>query len=58
MRGVQRRVDVRGRAAGDLGERLAVHGRDVLEVGALQGLHPLAADEVLIARLELDQCAG
>ena len=52
--GVEGGVDVLGRAAGDLAEHLARHGRDVLEVLALDRGCPLSADEVLVAGLELD----
>ena len=40
--------------AGHLAERPAGDRRDVLEVLALDGLAPLASDEILVALLELD----
>ena len=57
MRGIEREVDVRGGAPGDLAERLAVHGRRVLEVEATDGWDPLAADEVVVAALDVDGAA-
>ena len=55
MGGVERRVDVLCGSPGDLGERLAVHRRDVLEVLSLDRLDPLAADEVAVPALDGDE---
>jgi len=55
--GVEGRLDVLGGAAGDLGERLAVDGRDVLEVGALDRVDPRAPDVVAVAAGDLDRRA-
>ena len=49
--GVQRQLDVLGGTTGDLAEHLARDRRRVLEVLALDGWDPLAADPVLVARL-------
>ena len=54
MRRVERELDVlRGRAR-HLRERLARRGRHVRRVPALHRSDPVAADEVLVARLQLD----
>ena len=52
--GVDREVDVGGRAACHLAERLAVDGRLVLEVTPVDRRHPLPPDEVVVARLDVD----
>ena len=52
VRGVEGELDVLGGGAGDLAEHLAVDRRDVLEVLALDRRDTLAADPVVVARLE------
>ena len=53
--GVQGLVDVLGGAAGDLGERLAVDRRNVLEVLTLAWRDPVAADVVVVTALHRDR---
>lgn len=50
--GVECEFDVLFGAPGDLGERLAGHGGDILEVLPLHRCHPLAADPVVVTGLE------
>jgi hypothetical protein len=52
VRGVQDELDVLGGAARDLGERLTVDRRHVLEVLPLDRGDPLAADPVVVAASE------
>ncbi|EJZ06057.1 hypothetical protein MFORT_28624 [Mycolicibacterium fortuitum subsp. fortuitum DSM 46621 = ATCC 6841 = JCM 6387] len=57
VRGVQRLLDVGLGGAGHLAEHLAGDRRRVLEVAALGGGDPLAADVVVVAGLERHQSA-
>ena len=52
---VQRELDVFGARARGARERLAVDRRDHVEVLALEGRHELAADEVVVLRLERER---
>jgi hypothetical protein len=52
MGGVEGQFDVLGRGAGDLGERLAVDRRNVVEILSAFRCDPLAADKVLVLLLE------
>ena len=54
VRRVERELDVLRGGARNLGERLARGGRQVVRVLALHRRNPVAADEVLVARLQLD----
>jgi len=58
MRGVERELDVLGGGARGLGVVLAVDRRDHVEILTLDRRHPLAADEVVVAGLELDLGIG
>jgi ParB family chromosome partitioning protein len=52
MGGVERQLDILLLRARDLGDLLAVDRRGVVEIAAAERGDPLAADEILIARLE------
>jgi len=52
VRGVKRKLDACGLRANNLAYRLAGDRADILEVTAVDGSDPLAADEVLIAGLD------
>ena len=54
VRGVQRKLDVFARGARGLGVDLAGDRRDDIEVRALDGCDPLAADEVVVVGLVLN----
>ena len=58
VRGVQREFDVLGSRVGDLGDRLRGRRAQVDPVLAVGRRVPLAADEVLIARLDRHDAAG
>ena len=52
MRGVERKLDIGGLRAGDLADRLAGDGADIVEIVAVDRRHPFAADEILVARAQ------
>ena len=52
MRGVERKLDVGGLRAGDLADRLAGNGADIVEILAVDRRHPFAADEIFVARAQ------
>ena len=56
--GVEGQLHVFGGRSCDFAEGLAVDRADVRHVLALDRRHPLAADEVVVTRLDLDQAAG
>ncbi|MNL14232.1 hypothetical protein D3C87_1351630 [compost metagenome] len=55
--GIQRQLYVGGVGSGHLAEHPAIHRRDVLEIAAGAGGHPVATDEVVVTGLEADQGA-
>ena len=52
MRGVERKLDIGGLRAGDLADRLAGDGADIVEIVAVDRRHPFAADEIVVARAQ------
>lgn len=57
MRRIEREFDVRRRRPRDLAELLAVDRRGVVEISPLDRGHPLAADEIVVARADGDIAA-
>jgi hypothetical protein len=49
MGGVERKLDVGRLRPGDLADRLARDGADIVEIPAIDWGHPVAADEVVVA---------
>ena len=58
VRRIERELDVSGAGLRHLGERLARRGREVRGVLAGERRDPLAPDEVLVPRLQLDRALG
>jgi hypothetical protein len=54
MRGVERELHILGRGTGDGADHLAVDGGDVVEVLALYGWHPFAADPIVVVGTDRD----
>ena len=52
MRGVERKLDISGLRAGDLADRLAGNGADIVEILSVDRRHPFAADEIVVARAQ------
>ena len=52
VRGVKRQLDILGRGAGDFTNLLAGDGRYILKILAANRSNPLAANEVIVARLD------
>ncbi len=49
MGGVERKLDIGGLRTGDLTHRLAGDGADIVEILAVDGRDPFAADEIVVA---------